>query len=280
MTRVLGRAAGTVMLAGLMTFAAKADDRPFAWSYSTDIETQGETEIEHETTWKSGHAQEAFQAIETRIELERGFTDDFQGSFYLTYDWERARAHPIAGPAETSSTPGISGEFIYRFSNVYFDPIGFALYVEPSFGNGTREFEVKALFQKNFLNDDLRLVLNVNLEDQWEKNSLGQYDEASALEFYTGVAYSLTPDWSIAAELANERGFNGLLMGGSASYSENAWYLGPTISYAGQPIKVVLGAQFQLPLANDPTHTPGAIANGYLAGAERFRLRLRLAKDI
>ncbi len=259
---------------------ARADDRPFAFAYTTAGETQGETELEQEITWKSGHAREAFQAIESRTELERGFTDNFQASFYLTYDWERLRPHPVSGPAETSSLPGVSSEFIYKISDVYFDPIGFALYAEPSIGNGFRAFEVKALFQKNFLNDDLRLVLNINVEDDWEKNSLGHYDQSSALEFYTGIAYNLTPDWSIAAELDNERGFDGLLLGGSPSYAQNAWYVGPTISYAGLPLKVVFGLQTQLPWASDPTHMSGAISNGYLAQAERFRLRLRIAKAI
>ncbi len=264
---------------GLMFGMAHADDRPFAMAYTTDIEAQGEREIEQELTWSSGHAREAFQEIESRTEFEYGFTDNFQGSFYLTYDWSRLRSHAPLAPAETSSLPGISSELIYRFMNVYFDPIGFAVYAEPSIGNGTRSFELKALLQKNFLNDALRVVLNINVEDRWEKNELGHYDQSSALEFFSGIAYSLTPDWSVAAEFDNERGFDGELLGGSSIYTENAYFFGPTISYAGQPFRVVLGAQMQLPWASDPTHTPGAISNGYLAEAERFRVRLRLSKD-
>ncbi len=37
--------------------------------------------------------------------------------------------------------------------------------------------------QKNFLNDDLRFVLNINAEDRWEKDALGHYNQSSALEF-------------------------------------------------------------------------------------------------
>jgi hypothetical protein len=89
----------------------------------------------------------------------------------------------------------------------------------------------------------------------------------------------LTPEWSIAAELDNERGFDGLILAGSSSYADNAYFLGPTISYVGHPFRVVLGAQAQLPWASDPSHTPGALDNGYLSGAERFRVRLRIATD-
>jgi len=276
-----GRSAAPIALSAvaLLSAGAKADDRPFAFAYTTDIEAQGEKEIEQEITWSSGHAREAFQEIESHSEFEYGFTDNFQGSFYLNYDWSRSHSQSPLGPVETSSLPGVSGEFIYRLMNVYFDPIGLALYVEPSIGNGTRSFEVKALFQKNFLNDRLRFALNINAEDNWDKNGLGQYDESSALEFYSGVAYNLTPEWSIAAELDNERGFDGLILGGSSRFAENATFAGPTITYVGHPFRVTLGAQAQLPWASDPTHTPGALDNGYLSSAERFRVRLRIATD-
>ena len=274
-----GLAPASLAVMTLISSGAKADDRPFAFAYTTDIEAAGEKEVEQEITWTSGHAHEAYQGIETRSEFEYGFTDNFQGSFYLNYDWSRSRPHVPSGPAATSSLPGVSGEFIYRLMNPYFDPIGLAVYAEPSIGNGTRSFEVKALLQKNFLNDDLRLVLNINAEDRWEKNGLGSYEQSSALEFYSGAAYSITPEWSLGAELDNERGFDGLILGGASKYADNAYFAGPTIQYAGHPFRAILGIEAQLPWASDPTHTPGAIANGYLSGAERFRARFRISAD-
>jgi hypothetical protein len=47
----------------------------------------------------------------------------------------------------------------------------------------------------------------------------------------------------------------------------------------GNPWRLILGAEAQLPCASDPTHTPGAIDSGYLSGAEHFRIRMRLARD-
>ncbi|MDE2134320.1 MAG: hypothetical protein KGM97_01375 [Alphaproteobacteria bacterium] len=263
----------------LFANGAKADDQPFAMANTTDIEAQGEKEIEQEITWSLGHAHEAFQEIESRTEFEYGITDDFQGSFYVNYDWSRTHAHAPPAPAETSSLPGVSGEFIYRLTNVYFDPLGLALYMEPSVGNGTRSFEIKALLQKNFLDDEIRVALNINAEDRWVKNGLGHYGQTSALEFFGGVAYNLTPDWSIAAEFDNERSFDGLILGGSPTYAQNAYFAGPTIQYVGHPFRVTLGAQAQLPWASDPTHMPGALDHGYLSGVERFRVRLRIASD-
>ena len=266
--------AGCLAAAFIAASAARADDRPFAFAYTTDTEEQGETEIEQEITWASGHAREAFQKIQSRTEIEYGVTDDFQASFYLNHAWARTR--PQGGPTATSSLPGISAEFIYRLTNVDFDPLGLALYGEGSAGNGSRTFELKALVQKNLLHNRLRLALNLNVEDVWEKNAFGGYDPSSALEVFAGVAYSLTPQWSIAAEFDNERGFDGLILGGASRYADSAYFAGPTLSYTGEPFSIVLAAQAQLPWAGGPS---GALGNGYLSSAERFRLRLRIASD-
>jgi hypothetical protein len=258
----------------LASGSAGAGDRPFAFAYTTDIEEQGETEIEQEITWASGHAREAFQEIQSRTEIETAVTDDLLAAFYLNHTWARTR--PQGGSAETSSLPGIAAEFIYRLTDADSDPLGFAVYGEGAVGNGSRAFELKALFQKNLLHDRLRLALNINVEDVWEKNGLGGYDQSSALEFAGGAAWSLTPQWSIAAEFAHERGFDGLILGGSPRYVDNATFAGPTIAYVGEPFSIVLAAQAQLPWAGGPS---GSLSNGYLASAERFRIRLRIGTE-
>jgi len=70
-----------------------------------------------------------------------------------------------------------------------------------------------------------------------------------------------------------------LILGGSPTYAENAYFAGPTLQYVGHPFRAILGLEAQLPWASDPTHTLGAIDNGYLSGAERFRVRFRVATD-
>ena len=48
------------------------------------------------------------------------------------------------------------------------DPFGFALYFEPSIGDGERALEFKLLFQKNFLEDRLIFATNFIFEFEWE----------------------------------------------------------------------------------------------------------------
>ncbi len=258
---------------------ALADDQPFQTIVTTDIQPQGGREFEQWLTWKSGHANEAFNEFELRSEVEYGITDDIEGSLYLIYDWEHTRPHSPFGPTESDSTLGLAGELIYRFWNPYFDPIGFAIYLEPTIGTHERSFETKFLFQKNFFNSRLRTVLNINLEDTWEHNPAGNWDQASALEFDFGAAYNVTPDLSLGLEFDNERGFEGEVLGWGARPASDSFYLGPTVQYITVPWTITLGAQTQLPIATDPTHTPGNVLNGQTAADEHFRAILRISRD-
>ena len=268
------------LLAGMsllgMASTALADDQPFLSLYTTDIVTAQEREVEQQVLFSAQKPGQAFASILSRTEFEYGVTDDFQVSGYANFEWERTHLPP--GAAENEREFSVSGEAIYRFLNVYFDPIGLAVYVEPSFGAHERELEAKILLQKNFFNDNLRLALNANFENQWQREESGGWHRGSAIELRAGAAYNLTPEWSLCAEFSNENNFQGLV--GSAHPVSNLYYLGPTISYKGLPLTISLGAQAQLPWAHDQTHTPGAINNGFSTDAERWRVGLIVSRDL
>jgi hypothetical protein len=274
MKRVYGWA--VVSLLGL-AIAAQADDQPFITLYTTDIDTQYEKEVEQSLYWSTQKPHQAFNGWLSRTEVEYGITDDLQVSGYFNYEWDRRSPHPPVGPDATFSATGVSGEVIYRLLNPYFDPIGLAVYFEPTYGDNTRELEGKILLQKNFLNDRLRLAANVNFEDTWERPD-GQWSKGSAVEFFAGAAYNVTPEFSIGGEFNNENGFDGLF--GHSHIATNAYYLGPTISYVAPPFVFDLGVQFQVPWSSDHTGEPGAIANGFLADAERTRVGFRVSMDV
>ena len=263
----------------LLARPAHADDQPFVTIYTTDIQTTRGREIEQWLSWRTNHGNERFNEFLSRTELEYGITDYLQGSLYLNYDFEQARAHNPLGPVETTNSFGVSGEAILRLLNPYFDPLGFALYFEPTWSAKERSLETKLLLQKNFFNDTLRTAVNVNFEDQWVENALGHYDQQSALEFDLGASYNVTPDFSVGLEFDNEHGFDDLILGGPARETSNSFFLGPTIYYVAHPWSIWLAAQAQLPIATNPTGTPGAVVSGQTVDAEHFRTTLKFAMD-
>jgi hypothetical protein len=261
------------------SWPATAEEQPFAFLYTADTLPGGEAELEQWVIWKGGHAHENFNSFKSRSEFEYGITGDLQGSLYLNYDWSRSRAHTPGAATDRDSFVSVSGELIYRVLDAEEDPIGLALYVEPTWGAEEHGFETKILLQKNFLANRLRVAFNVNLEDSWDRDA-SHWSKGSALEFGAGLAYALTPGWSIAAEFNNEREFDGLILGGSAHAQSSANYLGPTIQYAADPITVTLGAQAQLPCADNLSNTPDAVEHGFASGAERYRLLLRVSAEL
>jgi len=259
---------------------AHADDQPFVTIYTTDIEAAQAKELEQNVIWRTGHANEAFNEIVSRSELEYGVTDYFQASLYLNYDWAQTHPHPLPSATETDNAFSTSGELILRVLNPYFDPVGLAFYVEPTYGAKQREFETKVLLQKNFLNDTLRTALNVNFEDRWEKNRTGHFDKVSALEFDLGASYNVTSDFSVGLEFDNEHGFAGEILGGNASEAADSFYLGPTVQLISLPWAVNFGVQSQLPIATNPTGAAGAVVNGFTAADEHFRAFLRVTREL
>jgi hypothetical protein len=256
--------------------AARADDQPFLTLYTTDIDSQGEREVEQWLGWKTGETGASYDDFLSRTELEYGITDDLQASLYHNYEWDRVRLAPF--PSDTENLVGVSGELIWRLLNSDFDPFGMAFYVEPSWNTDEREVESKILLQKNFMNDLLRCAFNINFEDDWDRVP-GGWARDSALEFDTGVAYALASELSAGIEFDNERAFEGPVMGGAAHEQASAFFLGPTIDYEPLPWKITFGAQAQLPWATSPGDNPGAVIGGFEARAERFRVALRVSRD-
>jgi hypothetical protein len=275
--RVYQKIGWTVVLAVAFASPAIGDDQPFITLYTTDIDTQYEKEIEQSLSWSHQKPHQAFNGWLSRTEIEYGITDDLQVSGYFNYEWERSSPHPPVRPDETFDATSVSGEAIYRLLNPYFDPFGLAVYFEPTYGDNTRELEGKILLQKNFMNDKLRLAANINFEDRWERDD-GQWNKGSAIEFFAGAAYNVTPEFSVGAEFNNENDFNGLF--GNSHIATNAYYLGPTISYVAAPFVIDLGVQFQMPCSSDHSGIPGSISNGFLTDAERTRVGLRVSMDV
>ena len=271
--------AGALLAPLLAPTSALADDSPFSSVYLTEVLPEGGVEFEQWATWKWHKPQERFYRFQGRTEIEYGVTNRFQIAGYLNYS--RTKIVPRGpgapdGPEDETHFDDVSAEFIYQVMDPYTRPFGFALYFEPSIGDGVRALEFKGLFQKNFMEDRLIFAANINLEYEWEyDNGAGAWEHGSAVELYLGGSYRVAPGWFLGAEFLTEMGFDGHVLGG-ATHEETAFYFGPAVHYATQNWWATLAVLPQLPWAGNPTNTPGAISHGFLVGAEQMRVRFRL----
>lgn len=276
-----GSAHACLALAGLMlsSLPVHADESPFASIYTTELMPQGAAEAEQWLTWATGKPDENFDNIEGRTEVEYGVSNRFLLSLYTHYRWIKIVPHGPSAPDSPENSvrfTGFSAEAIYQVLDPYTDPLGLALYLEPSAGAGERAVEAKLLLQKDYLDDRLIFALNVNLEYVWSHDvAAGTWEPETGLEFYAGTSYRFAPGWFGGVEFLNENGYSGHIFDG-AHAETNAFYFGPALHYAAPKWWATFAVYEQLPWAGNPGGEPGAISHGLLTGDERWRIRFRL----
>ena len=264
------------------TFAF-ADESPFGDIYTTDTLPKGGKEIEQWLTYEHGRPFETFNHLAGRTEIEYGVTDRLQVSLYANYDWYKNTPHSDeadTGPEDFVRFTGVSGEVIYRITDPYTHPVGFALYLEPLIGKDKREIEVKALLQKNFLDDRLVLVVNGVLEYEWSRDkgeeAWGHNTEIKAL---AGLAYRFAPNWFAGAEFMFKREFDGHIFGTEAVAAADSFFLGPTLHYTHKDWWVTVSSQFQLPTAANLNGEENQTVNGFAHEEPRLSLRFRFGVE-
>ncbi|MDE2026916.1 MAG: hypothetical protein KGJ11_00065 [Candidatus Omnitrophica bacterium] len=279
-----------------------AEESQFTFVYTTDLLPKGKQEVEQWVTWRSQKIAGSFNFIEGRTEFEYGITDNFQGALYATYDWMEAHHNGPGGattPAEQfgyktpdpdahfHATRFISGsaEGIYRLLSPYTDPIGMALYAEPSYGPKFFEGETKLILQKNFLDDTLITAFNFTYApelrylpttDPISNNTKYNWQEETDMNLGLAISYRFMPNWSGGFEFLNEREFNSYYF---AHPTNSGFYIGPSIHYGGKKFFVTVSFLQQLPWATKHSATlDGAIVGGrdFDNDFEKYRVRVKV----
>jgi hypothetical protein len=286
-----------VALSAIMTCAAFADEPLFGFLYTTDLLPKGGMEVEQWMTWRHQKNSGSYDQLEHRTEFEYGVTDQLQAALYLNYNWTQAFHNGPFGAttppeqfADFSPGPddhfnksrfvGVSGELIYRILSPYTDPIGLAVYAEPTIGQNFRELETRIILQKNFFDDLLTLAFNFTYapEFRYLPNDSGigsSWQEETDVNLTFGASYRFVANWSAGFEFTNEREYNSFLFNHE---SNSGYYLGPNIHYGGEKFFVTVSALWQMPWATTHSDTvPGALVNGFIGDNdfERFRLRIK-----
>jgi hypothetical protein len=270
------------LFAAVVSSAANADETPFASVYTTDVLPSGAKEIEQWLTWENSRPFETYNRLEGRTEFEYGFTDNFQGSLYLNYDWIKNTPNTPAadtGFKDDTHFTGVSGELIYRLADPYTHPVGLALYVEPLIGADNREIEFKALVQKNFLDDRLVLAGNGVLEYEWRKAN-GEWGHNTEVKLLLGLSYRVAPNWFAGAEFQFKREFDGHIFSGESGAAADSFFLGPVLHYTHQNWWLTAAAQAQLPTAGNLNGQLNETVDGYAHEEPRLSLRLRFGIEI
>ena len=117
---------------------AHADENLWGYLYGTDTLPKGGTELYNWLTLRASKGKGTYRGWDEMLELEHGFTDRFQASFYL-----KGRSHQISGGALEDDPDrdisrglefnGVNFAFKYNLLSVYKDLFGLSLYLEPSY---------------------------------------------------------------------------------------------------------------------------------------------------
>lgn len=282
----------------IVSVAASAEESMFAFVYTTDLLPKGGKEIEQWVTWRHKKIDGYYDQLEGRTEFEYGLTDQLQVALYVNYAWTRAFHN---GPAGATTPPeqfsdfavgaddrfnksrftGVSGEAIYRILSPYTDPIGLAVYIEPTIGPNFFEIENKIILQKNFFDDLLTVAFNFTWAPEFRNlptdadPTVKSWNMETDINFAFAMSYRFMPNWSAGFEFLNEHEMNSFWF---YHESNSGYYLGPTLHYGGERFFFTATALWQMPWASNHTDTvPGALVNGYVLDNdfERFRFRFK-----
>jgi len=268
---------------GLFSHTALSGEGLFSRVYTTETTPGGHYELEQLVRNRRDRSFGNYSALDFKTEVEYGFTDAFQGAFYLNTGHIAAKNAPddddpngATGFSRNSwFLQGFSTEFIYRFTSPVTDPLGFAIYFEPEYDfhdlhNGlqydrTFEFEMRIILQKNFLDDQLIVAFNTIAELELirfsgDDNNKGELDFNNEL----GATYRFAPNWYGGLEFRNHNE-----LGNFNIHEHSVFWAGPALHYAGEKFWVTLGALYQLAGGGVGIHD-GFDQNGTFVGDHTF----------
>lgn len=260
----------------LPTTPVQADENLWGYVYGSETLPVGATESYLWLTNRRGKADGDYSAYDYQIELEHGFTDRFQSSFYLTGSTHDHSG--VTGLSDTDRTTldGAKVSFKYAFLSPYKDGIGFALYAEPGYSRTKRvsgesfkkhELELKALLQKNFLDDQLIAAYNLTWEFEREEQS-GVVESELEVVHSAGLSWRFAPAWYTGLELQHHSAYPGF---DTQEYA--VWSAGPNIHYGGKQWWATLT---WLPQISGRPDTKSGLE---LDHNERQEIRLKLGYD-
>ncbi|HWA78347.1 MAG TPA: hypothetical protein VG937_38695 [Polyangiaceae bacterium] len=244
MTQTLSRtasAAAVFCALAAIPLSAAASERRFVFNTESSVLAPGDAELEPWTTVRAGR-EHHYAAFDQRLEFELGLLPNLQTSLYWNFGAvsQSVLDETTGRRVRTSSShfQSLSSEWKYKFSDALADSIGFAAYVEGSYGPDEAELEGKLIFDKQLHN--LLLVANLVGEQEWEISD-GETEAEQKLALTLGAGLFVTPSWVVSLEAI---GTTTLVEGGDVESS--VIYAGASLAYSSDRYWFALGAAPQV----------------------------------
>ncbi len=229
------RALATMILAGCWTANVQGNDRLFTYSYEPETMPKGALEFEQWITLRTLRTkklgQDNYNRWDLREELEYGVTDNYQIAFYVNTEAESFR-NGLGEDVSDFKFKGISLENKLLVLNPAENPVGIALYLEPSFAGDEAEIEQKLIVGQRHGN--WKWALNLGHATEWEDNLHAVEGEFEAT---LGLARTLGGRWAVGLEARSltkmpeysEVETTSIAIGPVLSYRQEKWWGAVTI---------------------------------------------------
>lgn len=205
---------------GLTGSLARADRRAYVWTYEYMTMPQGEFEIEYYLTLKAPDTGDFDRenTWEHQAELEYGITDRWDAAIYQR--WQ----HTNTASEDKFEYTGTKLRTRYRLGEKGALPLDTLLYLEYILPDSSHEPDVlegKLVLARDFgkFNVAYNQILAVGLN----------HDGETEHEYALGLGYEFCPAWKVALE-------------STGNFTEDEYYLGPTLSWAGRRAWLAVGA--------------------------------------
>jgi hypothetical protein len=205
--RTIGFAMLIMVLLGVNS--AKADRRSYVWTYEYQTMPKGESEVEYYMTHKvpDFHKYDDKNTWEHQAEYEYGLTDRWDISIYQRWKQTNTRRD------DKFEYTGTKLRTRYRLGEKEMYPLDTLLYLEyirPDSSNEAEIMEGKVIIAKDFdkFNIAYNQILKVGINDN--------------------LSYEFNPRWKVGFET-------------TGNYTEDKYYIGPTVSWASEKFWVGVG---------------------------------------
>ncbi|HXX11474.1 MAG TPA: DUF6662 family protein [Burkholderiales bacterium] len=286
----------SVLLSGalVMSGGAVADEGLFGYVKGAEPLPKGSWDAEQWFTWRGGKEQGSYNALDTKTEVEYGFTDRFSGSvafFGLGINTSGLMIDAyLPGDKNYPWRPaGVEAAVKYNYLTPALDDFGLAQYtslsyfwydVNSGFRKNVYSFETFLIAQKYYLDGQLVVAANLGIEADSATRQPIQGLPADfewpltpemeiAITASAGITYRVISNWFIGAEIFYQTEHETVV--GQERWSLQA---GPTIHYAARDWWVTLTWMPQL--VGGGTPYPGQTYSQQLIEKTSQEVRLKI----